>query len=252
MNNSKKVRVLIVDDEVDLVEILSSLFQLFQCEVLTAYNGVEALKIAQSNDLDIIVTDVRMPEMNGVELLKNIKKMQDKAPKVFMISGFTDFTLEQLYQLGVDGFFNKPFDASSLKNNIMQALAGPKITFSKKPVEIPELDAKKNFDSLEAAKKQHDFALGKLGFCLKIQGNEYIPKELINFNINFKNDPDFTNIQGIGEIKWVNADKKSPNLYYIGVEFKYLESACLDSFINWSKKNKIITSIPCQISVTTV
>src|SRR5215467_5012364 len=91
----KDAAVLIVDDEPMLLEIFSEWLQEENCRVLTAGDGAAALQILQSHHVDVIVSDVRMPVMDGILLLKNLTAYTGPSksnwpPKMIFISGFTD------------------------------------------------------------------------------------------------------------------------------------------------------------------
>ena len=70
-----KINVLLVDDEKNFVEFLAERLQLRDFNVTIAFNGDEAINLVKENDFDVIVLDVQMPGKNGVETLKEIKKL---------------------------------------------------------------------------------------------------------------------------------------------------------------------------------
>jgi DNA-binding NtrC family response regulator len=84
-------RLLIVDDESDIRDMLSRHFMLQDYYVETAGNGVEALQVMETKRFDIVISDIRMPEMDGVDLLRHIRDEYPMA-RVIMITGYV--TLE--------------------------------------------------------------------------------------------------------------------------------------------------------------
>src|SRR5215467_4388635 len=101
----KDATVLIVDDEPMLLEIFGEWLQEENCRVLTAGDGAAALQILGSHHVDVIVSDVRMPVMDGILLLKNINTYAGLSkgnypPKMIFISGFTDLEPREAYGLG--------------------------------------------------------------------------------------------------------------------------------------------------------
>src|SRR5690606_2585354 len=97
-----------VDDEKVLCDAIAFDFKRKGYNVLCAYNGGDAFKIVQSQPVDLILSDVRMPNGDGVELLTNVKNHNYAIPIVMFITGFADLTLEQAYDMGVDAVFAKP------------------------------------------------------------------------------------------------------------------------------------------------
>lgn len=106
--SSEKV-ILCVDDEVDILELFRDEFVDLGFKVLEASNGVDAFKIFKENDVDCIVSDIRMPGGDGVSLVRNIKNEGSDVP-IFLVTGFSDYTTEDLTALGINAVIFKPFD----------------------------------------------------------------------------------------------------------------------------------------------
>lgn len=84
-----KAKVLFVDDEEHIVSTLRSLFR-NTCEVYSATSGAQALEILKSNTMHVVVSDQRMPEMAGIELLREVKKISPNTMRI-MLTGYADF-----------------------------------------------------------------------------------------------------------------------------------------------------------------
>lgn len=119
-------KILIVDDEEDLREILSEDFALQGATVFTAKNGRDAYDIALAELPHVILSDVRMPGGDGVELLKRIRAVYDKTPPhIFLLTGFSDLKPEQAEELGGQGLVSKPFSLKLLRERVVAALLKP-------------------------------------------------------------------------------------------------------------------------------
>lgn len=118
-----QVQLLIVDDEVKILDMLKMTFEMKECSVFTAENGVEALDILNSKKIDIVISDIKMPEMDGVELLRNIRR-QFPMIRVIMITGYV--TLENAMscvKLGADDIIFKPIiDMETLEKTFDRSL----------------------------------------------------------------------------------------------------------------------------------
>ena len=118
-----KTRLLIVDDEEKICDTLSRYFKYQGYAVDTAGNGREALELLGQSRHDIVVSDIMMPEMNGVELLKTIRREYPMI-RVIMITGYV--TMEHALtclRYGADTFIFKPIeDMSELKDAVESAL----------------------------------------------------------------------------------------------------------------------------------
>ncbi len=111
-------RILIVDDEYVIRESLSDFFSfVLSIDVQVAENGQEAWEIFQDKNFDLILTDIDMPEMNGIELVKKINQLNPHQ-NVIMMSGrdHSDEVNLLLKQGIVNGFLAKPFNLVDLKN----------------------------------------------------------------------------------------------------------------------------------------
>jgi CheY-like chemotaxis protein len=121
MGHSKVI--LIVDDEEDILELLSVILCDEGHQVLTASNGVEALGILAKEKIDLVITDIRMPQMNGIDLLAEIKNRGRKHPPVVFISGYSDISEEDAYALGVARFIFKPFEVKTILQAVRELTA---------------------------------------------------------------------------------------------------------------------------------
>jgi DNA-binding NtrC family response regulator len=103
-----KIKVLLVDDEKDFIESLAERLELRDFNVTTALNGNDALILVQKNDYDVIVLDVKMPDKDGIETLKEIKNIK-QLPQVIMLTGHaTVETAIQGMKMGAFDYIMKP------------------------------------------------------------------------------------------------------------------------------------------------
>jgi two-component system NtrC family response regulator len=115
--------ILIVDDEKNYLTILSALLEDEGFEVLTAPGGSEALEVHKSSDLDLILTDMKMPKMDGIELLENIKANDPDLPVIMMTAhGTVDKAVEAM-QKGAYTYVLKPFDNERLIIYVKKAIS---------------------------------------------------------------------------------------------------------------------------------
>ena len=98
-----------VYDETDILELFRDELQECGHCVLEATNVSDALKLFGENQVDCVISDIRMPGEDGIELAKKIKAQKKDIP-VFLVTGFSDYTSEELGQVGVDAVIFKPFD----------------------------------------------------------------------------------------------------------------------------------------------
>ena len=115
--------VLVVDDDAELRGAI--IFDLQRRGSLTyeAANGVEAFELMKLTTMDIVISDVRMPNGSGIELLKKIREINTEIPFVLLATGFADLTVGEALILGAQALMEKPIDRKKMLALIGQALA---------------------------------------------------------------------------------------------------------------------------------
>jgi len=116
-------KVLIVDDEVDLRRVIRKEFELDDFVVLEASNGAETLELLARQKVDLIISDVRMPVLSGMELLKAIREKNPRDPLVILMSGFADFGENEAVRSGALAMVAKPVDMEGLLRMSAESLA---------------------------------------------------------------------------------------------------------------------------------
>ena len=101
--------VLIVDDEPMICKYLSNRYKREGYETLTATNAKEAFIICKKNTPDVIITDMKMPEITGVDFINDLKNLNNYKPVIVCMTAYYDVSLKEVHEMGVDAFFNKPF-----------------------------------------------------------------------------------------------------------------------------------------------
>lgn len=118
-----KNRILVADDEEALRTVLSSELEGEGYSVKNAADGQEAITILQKNSFDLILLDIKMPNVDGFEVLKFVK---DTAPetKVVMLTGFADLkNAIESKKLGAEDFISKPYDLVDLLTTVERVLS---------------------------------------------------------------------------------------------------------------------------------
>jgi two-component system NtrC family response regulator len=115
--------ILVVDDEKNYLLVLSAVLEEEGYEVLTALGGHEALEIQKSSDLDLILSDMKMPTMDGIELLENIKALDPDLPVIMMTAHGTIDKAVEAMQKGAYSYILKPFDNERLTIYVKKAVA---------------------------------------------------------------------------------------------------------------------------------
>lgn len=224
-------KILIVDDEDFLREILEERFQVFHYQTLSAASGNKAWGLLQNSQVDVVISDIKMKDGDGLDLLKKIKARNPHFPKVFIMTGFhEDFQEKDILNLGADGFFPKPFDATQIRDVIQKSLISEVDRWSFK-------DRHSATRTLKLTVKGSEIVYGREGFCVMDENGGFRSGELVNLEI----DADIE-LRGVGRVVWeyVHECRKRA----IGVEILYLSPESLGKYLDKIKDIAPRASIP--------
>jgi len=119
-----KKRLIFVDDEPEILEILQDIFERSSFEIMTAGTGGKALKLVQESLIDLILCDLKLPDISGIEVLKKAKERQPGV-KAVLTTGYYDplNSQKEEHKQIIDKFIPKPWDILSLKQEIQSLLS---------------------------------------------------------------------------------------------------------------------------------
>lgn len=129
--------ILIVDDDPNILEVLCARLSAADFSVIPAGDGFSALKILKENRVDLLITDVKMPEMSGMELFNEVRKIYPQLPVIFLTAYGTIPDAVKAVKAGAVDYISKPFDGKSLVIKINKFLVQVGVGH---PGKIPLLD----------------------------------------------------------------------------------------------------------------
>jgi len=117
-------KILIVDDEPNIVKLLASRLMAHQYDVMMAYDGVQAIKKAREDKPDLIILDFKMPAGDGVTVFENLHVLGDTwlIPVIFITAYPSEEIRQKVLDMGAVDFLTKPFDAEELLDKVRKAL----------------------------------------------------------------------------------------------------------------------------------
>ncbi len=107
-NEAQSLTVLYVEDEDDTREQIAQILELFFKEVVIGVNGLEAYEIFKQRDIDLVMTDLTMPKMDGIEMVRKILQIKHDQHVVILTAHNSSENLMETIDLQVDGFLLKP------------------------------------------------------------------------------------------------------------------------------------------------
>lgn len=111
---NKNITILIAEDEESNFLLLKTILKK-HCNILHAKTGKELLEIYKDQHADLILMDIKMPEMNGIDALKEIRKFDSKIPVIMQSAYAFENDMEAARQAGSNGFVTKPINIKELK-----------------------------------------------------------------------------------------------------------------------------------------
>jgi two-component system alkaline phosphatase synthesis response regulator PhoP len=117
-------KVLVVDDEQDVVEILSYNLKKENYEVFKAYNGRDAISSAKTNNPDLIIMDIRMPGITGIETCRELRAIDlfKNTPVLFLTADSDEYTTMNAFEAGASHFVTKPIRPSIILDMIKELI----------------------------------------------------------------------------------------------------------------------------------
>ena len=115
-------RILVVDDELSMRDFLSIMLKKEGHEVVAAENGGSALKVVQAEIFDLLITDIKMPGVDGMEVLKTVKEVSPETVVIMITAFATTGTAIEAMKLGAYDYITKPFKVDEIRMVIQKAL----------------------------------------------------------------------------------------------------------------------------------
>ena len=112
--------VLIIDDEPNIRVLLQEEFEDFNADVSVAESGQAALELLKEKHFDIVFTDIKMPNGDGMWLISQIQNKLRQQPQIYLCSGYSSYSSQDLKELGVTKVFQKPFDFLTVVSEIIE------------------------------------------------------------------------------------------------------------------------------------
>ena len=238
--------ILIVDDEPALREILREEFEYQGATVSEAANGKSALQHLKTSPCDLVISDIRMPGGDGIGLLRGIQAESLPVSVFLFMSGFSDLTIDEAYDLGAAAVLAKPFELDSILEQAEFNLLPIEERFLETDAGAPAPKAqmtitKTVLKTLEQALADGEISIGRAG--LFVRGLGFGSGTTCHFKITFE-DKDFSTFEGDGLVRWNRADGQADLPPGIGIEFRTLPSGIREKVIELVRKNKYSQFIP--------
>lgn len=118
----KEKKILIVDDNPHMCNLLVDILEIFDCRGIKAKDGEEALGLLRKENFELVITDLRMPNLGGMDLLKSIKEEDPSLPVVVITAYGKSDTQKDVMAAKADGYLAKPFKVNEIEDLLKKLL----------------------------------------------------------------------------------------------------------------------------------
>lgn len=246
MTAAKKLKdccILVVDDEQDFRDVLTFEFQRKGAKVLTAANGRDAFEIVKNEQVDVIISDICMPNGDGVELLDKTRAWHVEVPVVLLVTGFSELSTEDAFNKGAQALLAKPFKRAVLEETIERLLMPPSERWSTAIAGAnTHLDVRVRFSGIQEAIQAKVLNIGRGGMFVHLEEPPFPNvNDAVEFSIHLQGGSD---LNGTGIVRWGRTKKTADLPSGCGIEFTYVGDAQRDAIIQIIEASQSKAYIP--------
>ena len=175
------MRILVIDDDTDLREIITEYAKYEKYEIYEAEDGIKGLELIKSNDYDLIILDIMMPKIDGFTVVKEIKKIKD-IPIIMLSARSEEYDKLYGYELGIVDYVTKPFSPRELMARIKVATSRNN-EYSNKIYKFSNVVIENEMHKIEIDGKKVEFTLKEydtLIYLIKNKGIVLTREQIIN------------------------------------------------------------------------
>lgn len=239
---NKKKLVLVVDDQNDFLQAVIDELSFLGFTTIAAKDGQEGFNIASTTTLDLIISDIRMPNKDGQWFLTELRKIKKSNPPFVFMTGFADLSIQDAYAMGVDGFLGKPLNPEKLELLLTRLVSPIESRFDILPKEKPSYNLVKKFSCDFNNPSLTEIRFGRGGAYIAFEKISFQVGDCVSFQFQFADGP-IKMLEGIGTIVWKSENSQGLADEY-GLSFDYITKETLSSWLNILKKEEKLEYIP--------
>ncbi len=240
----KHKTILVVEDEEDLREPIAMELESHGCRVLQAPNGKAGFELAMSEKVDALISDIRMPGGDGIELLRKIRETNFADPAIFLITGQSDLSAADAYSLGAEYILAKPFNLDELTATLERILTTREERWKISAAHTGPLKAiEQEFSTLAVDIGTGNVTLGRFGIFLPATVKSPPLGSHVIFDLKFATGA-ISQLQGRGIVRWVRTSQSDDLAPGCGISFEYVSPAARARIIGLADEQKLQAAIP--------
>jgi CheY-like chemotaxis protein len=244
--NAEPIKILLVDDDPFIMGVMKGFLNSQSFKIDIAASGVEALALTKNKSYDCVVTDIRMPNGSGADLLASLREIDRRSPSVVCVSGAKDVSLDELLAKGADSFILKPFTDEFFVSEVNRLSLPLPTRLASKPAFYESLkEVRINGTGVLSTGTGGDVRLGHGGFFTSFHPERVRINQSLRFTLEIGKDQV---LKGCGRIMWLRrASSLRPLSAGMGILMEYLEPKSLPKYLTFIEGSKIVETIPLDM-----
>ncbi len=240
----EKCTILVVDDEEGIRSLVADILNLEGFNYYTAEDGQQAFDRICSTQIDAVISDIRMPNVGGIDLLDKVKSRNLEIPRLALLTGYSDYSIPDIYDRGAEAFLAKPFRLDVLLHLVHKLLIPYGAGWKEPDIKESTLLIAQKFTSLENAQASRSLIFGRGGFFTEWKAGSF---PLVGTKVKFRYEFDSKSLKplvGHGTVRWVRKQAEGTLQPGVGIEFDYLSNDAYTSFIEQLHSTTLRPFIP--------
>ena len=235
-------KVIVVDDNKVICDLLVSSLEKYGIKVVGVTEPEKVVDLLKVDRYDCVISDIRMPTMDGVELLEQIRTSHPLWPFVILISGHHDYNTEELLNYGAVDFVNKPFKVDEIYNLISNYYIDDLVERNRSML----MDKEIHYDFNDSIIDLNIVSIGTGGVYISYKSNPELRNaevgKIYDFTVQIGEGESYINVAG--EVVWSRGEEEEEENPGVGIRFLSMTEK-VDSFIkSYISKNKVQSFIP--------
>jgi DNA-binding response OmpR family regulator len=239
---SRHPKALVVEDQELFREAVADELEFLGFRTLKAVDGEEALRMILEEHIDLILSDMRMPNKDGRWLLNETRKLSKVSPPFIFMSGFTDLCPRDAYDMGADAFIGKPLNTERLHGLIRKFCQLPQERWNAPPLEMPSVSIKQVYPCSPTS-AACEAAVGRGGLMLVLETSTMKVGEKVAFDLRFQEGA-LSRLEGTGTVVWRNDESYERTQVSYGIDFDYIHADCLPALLELLTRLDNLSVIP--------
>lgn len=229
MNKLEGKKILVVDDEEGIRDLIVSELEFCGAQCMEANNGLDAFELYRKENFDAVVSDVRMPNGDGLVFLNKIKDHNLPVKVIIFMTGFSEVPAEEIYDLGVEAIISKPFRLDHMVSTLEMAMVSPRVVWRRDPRIVSVMNISVTIKNQPAPLMAKTFNIGRGGMFVQMTQPFPSLKETVHFKMEYKNDAGTANsITGEMIVRWVRKEPMDNMPPGFGGEFVNMTTEAMD------------------------